>query len=174
MSELLQHVERHLGPRTQTVPASSYAIGIHTRPDMVTAVTDGMRRHSLRSALPLEFACSARPGQESSAVQLVSLFADTNLRSGDEVEYDDGLLTDAPLLPSTSIQGLLAAPHPYADEMFNLFRTPSGELSLQFITLVPVTATEGRYLRSHETGELFELWESLGTDLLDLHRAPSV
>ena len=174
VSELLQHVERHLGPRIRTVPASSYAIGVHAQPDMVTAVTDGMRRHSLQSALPLEFACSSRPGQEESAIALVSLFVDTNLRDGAEVEYDDGLLTDTPLLPSTSVQGLLAAPHPYADEMFNLFRTPTGELSLQFITLVPVTAAEGRHLRSHETGELFELWESLGTDLLDLHRASAI
>jgi Suppressor of fused protein (SUFU) len=174
MSELLRHIERHLGPRTRTVEASSYAIGVHTRPDMVTAVTDGMRRHSLQSALPLELACSARPGQEDAAVRLVELFADTNLRDGTEVEYDDGLLAEEPLLPSTSVQGLLAAPHPHADEMFNLFRTASGELSLQFVTLVPVTAAEGRHLRDHETTELFELWRSAGTDLLDLHRASAV
>jgi hypothetical protein len=58
--------------------------------------------------------------------------------------------------------------------MFNMVRDADGTLSLQFITLVPITGPEGAYLRDHETGELFELWESAGTDLLDLRRVSVV
>jgi hypothetical protein len=181
-SDLARHVERYLGRSRGTRLAEAdgrslrYAIGLHDHPSlsMVTALTDGMRSQSPQSPLPLEFACSVRPGQEEEAARLVEMFADLTVRGGSEVEYDDGFLVEEPLVPGTSIQGLLAAPHPYADEMFNLFRDAKGELSLQFVTLVPLTGPEGAHLRDHETGELFELWESAGTDLLDLHRASAV
>ena len=176
-SELAGHIERYLGRSRGTRPGGSraFTVGLHDHPSlsMVTALTDGMRSQSLRSPLPLEFACSVRPGQEEDAARLVEVFADLTVRAGSEVEYDDGFLVEEPLVPGTAIRGLLAAPHPYADEMFNLFRDADGELSLQFVTLVPLTGPEGAHLRDHETGELFELWESAGTDLLDLHR-PSV
>jgi hypothetical protein len=175
---LAAHAERYLGRSLGTRPGgrSGLAIELHDHPSlsMVTALTDGMRSRSTQSALPLEFACSVRPGQEDDAVRLVEVFADLAVRGGSEIEYDDGFLVEEPLVPGTSIQGLLAAPHPYADEMFNLFRDANGELTLQFVTLVPLTGSEGAYLRDHETGELFELWESAGTDLLDLHRAPAL
>lgn len=172
------HVERYLGRSRGARPADSrgYAIGLHDHPSlsMVTALTDGMRSQSLPSPLPLEFACSVRPGQEEEAARLVEVFADLTVRGGSEVEYDDGFLVEEPLVPGTAIRGLLAAPHPYADEMFNLFRDAKGELSLQFVTLVPLTGPEGAYLRDHETGELFELWSAAGTDLLDLQRSSAV
>jgi hypothetical protein len=176
-SEVLDHVERYLGRTRRTREADlGFAIGIHDHPSlpMVTAVTDGMRSRTTQSPLPLEFACSARPGQEEEAARLVETFADLAVRGDADVEYDDGFLVEEPLIPGTAVRGLLAAPHPYADEMFNLFRDGSGELRLQFVTLVPVTGPEGRHLRDHETGELFELWESAGTDLLDLHRASAI
>src|SRR3954470_22907494 len=162
-AEVLAHAERYLGRRTRV---DGRGIAVHSAPSMVTAVTDGLP--SLGTPLPLEFACSARPEFEDGAVHLVALFADLSTRGGSEVEYDDGYLAGEPLLRGTSLFGLLAAPHPCADEMFNLFRDADGVLRLQFVTLVPVTEAEGRYLEDHETGELFELWESLGTDLLDL------
>jgi hypothetical protein len=178
-SDLAAHVERYLGRSRGTRPADrslGITIGLHDHPSlsMVTALTDGMRSRSPRSPLPLEFACSVRPGQEEDAARLVEVFADLTVRDGSEVEYDDGFLVEEPLVPGTAIRGLLAAPHPYADEMFNLFRDAGGELSLQFVTLVPLTGPEGAHLRAHETGELFELWESAGTDLLDLHRSSAV
>jgi hypothetical protein len=181
-SEVAEHVLRYLGPARRTRPAVvdgrslGFAVGVHDHPalSMVTAITDGMRFRSLQSPLPLEFACSVRPGQEDEAARLVEVFADLTVRGGSEVEYDDGFLVEEPLVPGTSIRGLLAAPHPCADEMFNLFRDGAGELHLQFVTLVPLTAPEGAYLHDHETGELFELWESSGTELLDLHRTSAV
>jgi hypothetical protein len=172
--EVLGHVERYLGARTRTVSVSGFSIGVHSSPPMVSAVTDGMRFRSLQSSLPLEFACSVLPGQEDLAVRLVEMFADSTVRGGSEVEYDDGFVVDEPLVHGSQVRGLLAAPHPYADEMFNLFRDTGGELRLQFVTLVPLTGAEARHLRDHETGELFELWEASGTDLLDLHRASAV
>ena len=172
--EVLGHVERYLGPRTRAVAVSGFSIGVHSSPSMASAVTEGMRFRSLQSSLPLEFACSVLPGQEDLAVRLVEMFADSTVRSGAEVEYDDGLVVDEPLVPGSQVRGLLAAPHPYADEMFNLFRDAEGRLRLQFVTLVPLTSAEARHLRDHETGELFELWESSGTDLLDLHRASAI
>ena len=171
-SEVLRHVERYLGPRRRTHAVASGAIAVHEAPSMVSAVTDGLP--SPATPLPLELACSARPGQADEAVRLVAMFAEVTTRDGSEVEYDDGFLGEDPLLSGTEIRGLLAAPHPYADEMFNLFRDSAGELRLQFVTLVPITGPEGRHLRDHETGELFELWESRGTDLLDLHRASAI
>jgi hypothetical protein len=172
--EVLGHVERYLGRRTRAVDGHGFEIGIHAERSMVTAVTDGMRFRSLQSSLPLEFACSVRPGQEDLAVRLVEMFADSTVHSGAEVEYDDGFVVDEPLFPGSPVRGLLAAPHPYADEMFNLFRDAGGELRLQFVTLVPLTGPEARHLRDHETGELFELWEASDTDLLDLHRVSAV
>lgn len=167
-AEVLKHIERYLGPRTRVAEG----LAVHATPLMVTAVTDGLP--PLGTPLPLEFACSLHPEFEAEAVRLVALFADLSVRGGSEVEYDDGYLAGEPLIDGTGIHGLLATPHPYADEMFNLFRDATGELRLQFVTLVPVTEAEGRYLSDHETGELTELWETRGTDLLDLRRASAV
>jgi hypothetical protein len=58
--------------------------------------------------------------------------------------------------------------------MFNLYRGEDGALSLQFITLVPLTASEAAYLGDHETVELFDRWTSASTDLLDLKRVSAV
>jgi hypothetical protein len=137
---------------------------------MISAVTTGVRFQAIQSPLPLEFACSALPDQEDEAAFLVHVFADMAVRDGSEVEYDDGFMNDEPLIPGTSIYGLLAAPHPRADEMFNMFRNDKDELQVQFITLVPVTTEEAEYLQTHETGDLFDLWATKGTDLLDLYR----
>jgi hypothetical protein len=166
-AEVLAHTERYLGPRTRVAEG----MAVHATPAMVTAVTDGLP--PLGTPLPLEFACSLHPAYEAEAVRLVALFAELSVRGGAEVEYDDGYLAPEPLIEGSGVYGLLATPHPYADEMFNLFRDTSGELRLQFVTLVPVTEAEGRYLKDHETGELTELWEANSTDLLDLRR-PSV
>lgn len=168
-AEVLAHVERYLGPRTRVV---SGGIAVHASPSMVTAVTDGLP--PLGTPLPLEFACSAHPEFEEEVVRLVALFTELSVRSRAGVEYDDGYLAEEPLIAGTALSGLLAAPHPYADEMFNLFRDSAGVLRLQFVTLVPVTEAEGRYLEDHETEDLFERWKSLGTDLLDLRRASAV
>jgi hypothetical protein len=170
-----EHLERYLGTKRPTVISGpSFTIGIHDRPDMVTAVTDGLRRLPFTTPLPVEFACSSRPGQEDDAARLLGVFADRTVRSGAEVEYDDGLVEERPLLPGTAIVGLLAAPHPYADEMFNLYRDSDGTLSLQFITLVPLTDAEAEYLADHETVELFDLWTAASTDLLDFRRLSAV
>jgi Suppressor of fused protein (SUFU) len=169
---LAEHVERYLGPRRDAQAADGFSVVLHDHPTlgMVTAATDGVRLRPLPSALPLEFACSVRPGQDDAAARLVRIFAERAVWDGAEVEYDDGLLTEEPLVPGTRVHGLLAAPHPVADEMFNLFRNTRGELQLQFVTLVPITGAEADYLRDHDTGDLFERWAAEGTDVLDLHR----
>jgi hypothetical protein len=179
---LLEHVERYLGPVAYGLPAEvngrdrGFAVGVHRHASlsMVTAATTGVRFQPIPAPLPLEFAYSARPGQEDEAAYLVHVFADRAVSTGSEVEYDDGHLTAEPLIPGSSLHGLLAAPHPYADEMFNLFRNDEGELRLQFITLVGVSEAEAAYLRDHDTGDLFELWESKDTDLLDVYRVSSI
>lgn len=174
-SEVRDHISRYLGAFRDIRPVEAgFGVSVHETPSMVSAVTDGLRSRTLQSPLPLELACSVRPDQETYASELVERFAMLALAGDAELEYDDGILTEEPLVPGTEIHGLLAAPHPYADEMFNLFRGGDGELSLQFVTLVPVTSPEGRYLRDHETGDLFDLWKSTATDLLDLHRRSAV
>src|SRR3954470_17393381 len=110
---LLDHVERYLGPVEHTWPATpddrdrSYAVGLHRHPElsMVTAATSGVRFHGIASPLPLEFACSARPGQEDEAAPLVRAFADIAIRAGDEVEYDDGFVQAEPLVTGSVIHG---------------------------------------------------------------------
>lgn len=174
---LAEHLERYLGPaRAGRAGDGDIGVDVHRHPDlpMITAATTGVRFRTLDTPLPIEFACSAHPGHEDDATHLAHLFADMAVQSGAEVEYDDGFINDEPLVPGTEISGLLAAPHPYADEMFNLFRTPTGELQLQFITLIPITAPEAAYLDDNETSDLFDRWQAEKTDLLDLHRASAV
>jgi hypothetical protein len=179
-SEIHDHLSHHLGPCRSTRPLADAsgrplgAVHVHGLPSMVSVVTAGLHARTLQSPLPLELLCSVRPGQEADAERLVARFAGLTVGGEVELEYDDGLLVDEPLVPGTSIRGLLAAPHPYLDEMFTMFRDRDGTLRLQFVTLVPITGAEGAYLRDHETGELFELWESAGTDLLDLRRTSAV
>lgn len=181
-TELLAHVERYLGPVSHALPSDldgrdrGFAIDIHHHPEfrMVTAATTGVRFQAIPTPLPVEFTCSARPDQEDEAAYLVGVFADRAVSTGAEVEYDDGYLNAEPLIPGSSVHGLLAAPHPYVDEMFNLFRNDAGELRLQFITLVPVTDGEAAFLREHDTGDLFERWEDADTDLLDVYRDSAV
>jgi hypothetical protein len=179
--EYLDHLERYLGTFLRARPVENdggrdlgYGIFIYESPSMVTAVTEGVRSHTPQSPLPLELACSVRPGQADGAEQLMEWFSRIVVSNGADLEYDDGLLVEDPLVPGTEIRGLLAAPHPYADEMVNLVRGADGRLELQIITLVPITGPEGRYLTDHETGDLFDLWTSAGTDLLDLHRSSAV
>lgn len=177
-SAVRDHVERYLGAFRRAHPVDFDGRGLGVRvyesPSMVSVVTDGLCSRTLQSPLPLELACSVRPGQQEDAARLVERFARLTLRGDADLEYDDGLLVEEPLVPGTEIRGLLAAPHPYADEMFNLLRGADGELRLQFVTLVPLTGPEGRYLRDHETGELFDLWKSADTDLLDLRRTSAL
>jgi suppressor of fused protein SUFU len=169
-SEIHDHIARHLGRRR----SSGDGLDVYESASMVSVVTEGLRSRTLQSPLPVELVCSVRPGQEAEAGGLVRRFARLTVDGDVELEYDDGLLVEEPLVPDTEIRGLLAAPHPYADEMFNLVRDGDGTLRLQFVTLVPITGPEGRYLRDHEAGELSELWSSAGTDLLDLRRASAV
>jgi Suppressor of fused protein (SUFU) len=171
---LAGHLEEHLGPVLDSADAGGFVVEVRAKDSMASAVTDGVRHRLLPSALPVEFACSVRSGQASEAALLVRAFADRVVRSRAEVEYDDGFAGADPLIEGSELRGLIAAPHPRADEMFNLFRNASGELRLQFITLIPITGPEAEYLQDHETGELFELWKSEGTDLLDVYRASAV
>jgi hypothetical protein len=171
---LAEHLEEHLGPVLDSADAGDFMVEIRTKDAMASAVTDGVRHRLLPSALPVEFACSVHSGQAGEAALLVRAFADRVVRSQAEVEYDDGFAGTDPLIEGSALRGLIAAPHPRADEMFNLFRNVKGELRLQFITLIPITGPEAEYLQNHETGELFGLWKAADTDLLDVHRASAV
>lgn len=167
---LAEHLEEHLGRVRDSADAGEFMVEVREKDTMISAVTDGVRHRPIPSPLPLEFACSVRHGQAGEAALLVRAFADRVVRSLAEVEYDDGFAGADPLIPGSELRGLIAAPHPSADEMFNLFRNAEGELRLRFITLVPITGPEANYLQDHETAELFDLWNSEGVDLLDVYR----
>jgi hypothetical protein len=81
-----------------------------------------------------------------------------------------------PLIPDTGIEFLLASPHPFVEDGFDLYHDDQGEAALQFITLIPATRAEFEFLGEHENDAdaLLELWESRDTDLLDIYRASAV
>ncbi|GAA5180264.1 hypothetical protein GCM10023322_12170 [Rugosimonospora acidiphila] len=63
----------------------------------------------------------------------------------------------------------------YLEEDFDLFYDDEGGLALQFITLIPATRTEFELVRGQADDKaLRDLWESCGTDLLDVYRTPAV
>ncbi|GLY81616.1 suppressor of fused domain protein [Actinoallomurus iriomotensis] len=179
---LLAHAERHLGPVVRgegpTIDGRNrgFSIGFHEHPSyaMVSVATTGVRFQKVTGPCPGEFVVSARPGQEQEAAYLLHVVADRAVRSGKGYEYGGGYVNAEPLIPGTAIEFLLASPHPYVDEAFDLFYDDD-ELALRYITLIPATRAEFELVREHGDDEaLRDLWESRATDLLDVYRTSAV
>ena len=182
---LLSHTERYLGPVTHGQGPNGadgrnrgFAIGFHAHPEypMVSAATTGVRFQHVSALLPEEFVISALPGQEDEAGYLLHVVADRVVRGGTGYEYGGGYVNAEPLIPGTGIEFLLASPHPFVDDGFDVYCDDQGEPALQFITLIPATRAEFDFVRErdNDADELLRLWESRDTDLLDIYRNSAV
>ncbi|RSN34585.1 hypothetical protein DL990_13120 [Amycolatopsis sp. WAC 01416] len=182
---LRSHVERHLGPVTHGQSSQrpdgrnrGFALGFHTHPRqrMVSAVTTGVRFQQVDASLPQEFVVSAVPEHEDEAGYLAHVIASEAIERQRGYAYGGGYVNAEPLIPGTGIAFLLAAPHPFADEEFDLYHDDRSEPALRFVTLLPCTLGEFEFVREHddEPAALYDVWESRETDILDLYRASAV
>lgn len=180
--KLLAHAERHLGPVVSGEGATidgrnrGFGIGFHEHPeyDMVSLATTGVRFQKITGPCPEEFVISALPGQEQEAAYLLHVVADRAVSSGKGFEYGGGYVNAEPLIPGTGIEFLLASLHPYVAD-FDLFYDDQGELALRYITMIPATRAEFELVREHGDDEVLrDLWESRGTELLDIYRPSAI
>lgn len=143
---------------------------------MLSAVTSGVRFQQVTALLPEEFVVSALPDQEFEASYLVHVVAERAISNGQGYEYGGGYVNAEPLIPGTSIEFLLAWPHAFVDEEFDVYRDDDGTAALQYITLIPATRAEFELVHEHndDPQQLVELWESRDTNLLDLYRTSAI
>ncbi|MGK3208465.1 hypothetical protein ABFJ78_45575 [Amycolatopsis sp. MEPSY49] len=135
-----------------------------------------MRFQQIDASLPQEFVVSAVPEHVDEAGYLAHVIAGEAIGRRRGYAYGGGYVNAEPLIPGTGIAFLLAAPHPFAGEEFDLYRDDRGEPALRFITLLPCTLDEFTFVREHDgdPAALFDVWESRETDILDLYRESAV
>ncbi|MFI0354225.1 suppressor of fused domain protein [Actinomadura sp. 9N407] len=181
---LLDHAERYLGAVTHGEPPDvggynrGFAIGFHRHPehDMVSAASTGLRFQDLDFQLPEEVVCSARPGQEREAGYLVHVVAELALKDGKGHGHGGGYRNAEPLIPETQISSLAYSVHPQLPEEFNHYNDADGAPVLRFVTLIPMTDPEFRFVLADNDGlqGLMEVWRTNRTDILDLYRRSAV
>ncbi|MEW2354884.1 suppressor of fused domain protein [Spirillospora sp. NPDC029432] len=181
---LLDHAERYLGAVTHGEPPDvlgynrGFAIGFHRHPehDMVSAASTGLRFQDLEFEIPEEIVCSARPGQEQEASYLVHVGAQLALKNGRGLGHGAGYRNAEPLIPETRISSLAFSAHPRLPEEFDHYRDADGEPVLRFVTLIPMTEPEFRFVTDEKEGlhGLMEVWRLNRTDILDLYRESAV
>ncbi|UOX90919.1 suppressor of fused domain protein [Amycolatopsis sp. FBCC-B4732] len=182
---LLPHVEHHLGPVTHGQGAQlpgggnrGFAIGFHGHPTvrMISAATTGVRFQRVAAPLPQEYVVSALPDHEDEAGYLAHVIAREAIERQRGYAYGSGYVNAEPLIPGTGIAFLLAAPHPFADAEFDVYRDDQGEPALQLVTLLPCTRAEFEYVHAHDDDPdvLFDRWRDRDTDILDLYRKSAV
>jgi hypothetical protein len=181
---LLDHAEHYLGPVTRAEPPDllgynrGFAVGFHRHPelDMVSAASTGLRFQDVTFQIPEEIVCSARPGQEQEASYLVHFAATSALKNGKGHGYGGGYRNAEPLIPETQISSLAYSAHFHLPEEFNHFHNADGEAALRFVTVVPMTDPEFRFVQNEKGGldSLMEVWRLNATDLLDLYRKSAV
>jgi hypothetical protein len=181
---LLDHAERYLGPVTHAEPPDvlgynrGFAIGFHRHPEheMVSAASTGLRFQDLEFQIPEEIVCSARPGQERGASHLVHFAATSAVKNGEGHGHGSGYRNAEPLIPGTRISSLAYSTHPHLPDEFDHFHNADGQAMLRFITIVPMTDPEFRFVLAEKDGlhGLMELWRLNRTDILDLHRESAV
>jgi len=182
-ADLLPHLERYLGPVREfeepTVLGYNRGYGLffcYAPNNIVSVVTNGLRFQRLTVVYPQELVCTAHEDQRKEAHLLVPLIAGIVMQRGAGLMLDEIIRSDSPdpVVPGTDIAGVIAGTHPYADDGFDTITTPSGTPELQLITLIPATLFELRLAQESGVAALYEIWETEGTDLLDMHRRSTV
>ncbi|MEU5877953.1 suppressor of fused domain protein [Spirillospora sp. NPDC047279] len=153
-----------------------FATGIHHHPEweLVSAATTGLRFQKFGDGLPQEFVCSAVPEQSHEAGYLVHVVAESCIRRERGLAYGSGYLNDGPLIPETEIVGALAMPHPLAEQGFDVLRDADGEATLKFMTLMPVTEDEFRFIQAEGPQEMVATWSREDVDVFDFYRDSAV
>lgn len=181
---LAEHVVQHLGParRRWTPPGDDPAFGatLHypqrqTLP-VVSAVTNGLRYQPIAASMPVELVCTLQTHQEPAALHLLHGAAQYLLQTEPQPQAapDHMVGSDGPLVPDTHIRGLLFGTHPVFPDV-SLFRGTGGEPVLQYLTLLPLTGADLRFLTEGDEGpgrqqRLWRRWRADRVEFWDVHR----
>jgi hypothetical protein len=181
-SGFLDHIQSYLGPVRETEAPTvtganrGYALFFCSTPDddLVSVVTNGLRFQSITAVLPQELVCTVHSVQRKAAHLITALTAELVMKGRRGLTLEQVIPSPGPLVPDSDIGGVVAAPHPYADDEFDMLRSADGTAELQLITLIPATVEELAFIERHGTDALFERWETQETDLLDAFRRSAV
>ena len=178
----LEHIQQHLGPIRDMEPPTAeggnrgfalYFCQI-AEGDAVSVVTNGLRFQKITTIMPRELVCTLNAEQRSQAHLITALTAKLVIRLGEGLTFDQIVPSPEPLIEGTGIRGVVAMPHPYADDSFELLLNDQGQAELQIITLVPVAEQEIAFAQQHGTDALYERWEEQEADVLDVYRESAV
>jgi hypothetical protein len=184
---LAEHVVRNLGPATKrwTPPGDEpgYGVTLHypegTPLPVVSAVTNGLRYQPIRARKPVELICTLQNGQEPAALHLLAGAAQylTQAEPRPHATYDHLVGGEELLVPDTHIRGLLFGVHPVFREvsLFHSETGQAGEPALQYLTLLPLTGADLRFLTEGDEGpgrqdRLWERWRAGKVEFWDVHR----
>lgn len=181
--DFLPHIEHYLGDAREfeepTVTGRNRGYGLFfcygNDDQLISIVSNGLRFQNITAVLPQEILCTVWAAQRKAAHLLVPLTAELILRRGSGLMLDEVVPSPEPLIPGTAIQGVVAAGHPYIeDDDFNSLADSTGQVELQLITLIPMTAAEIQFAEHRGVDELYAIWEERETDLLDTARQSAV
>lgn len=179
----LNHIQQHLGTVRDAEPPTTgggnrgFAIYFCqiAETDAISAVTNGLRfQQHITTILPQELVCTLAPEQRRYAHFIAVLTAELMIRMGAGLSYDQIIPSPQPLVEESDIGGVVAMPHPYADDDFDTLLDEQGHTVLQFVTLVPITKREIAYAEEHSIDALFEVWEEQETNTLNAFRPSAV
>ncbi|MFR9675900.1 hypothetical protein [Streptomyces sp. TR06-5] len=183
---LAEHVVSHVGPAvkrwTPTEDDAGYGVTLHypeERPlPVVSAVTNGLRYRPVRSPEPVELICTLQTGQEPAALHLVHTAARYLLRDAEPkplAVQDQLIASDDLLVPRTQIRGLLFGVHPVFRGVSS-FAGKGGATVLRYLTLLPLTASDIRFLTQGDEGpgrqeRLWQRWRADRVEFWDVERS---
>lgn len=181
LSPLLRHVQKYAGTYigTETKPLDQrdceYGLACFRQDDLVTIVSDGLRFVEVGVPFGGELACTLRMEQAGYARELIRYASGyvtetrTGLEFGQVLDNVDECFADA------RIVAVLASGHPQFATEFNYLPTRPGatltsdNVVFQIITLIPLTRAEV-VCAVQDTEALYEHWDAVGPDLLDISR----
>lgn len=170
-ARLSGHFSRFLGEGTRVEQlAHGVELWRYERPEFVSFITNGLSTVDVAALKPQELVCSVQPGQDGAAAQLVTTMLDQIIATDRGPVVDQLIPAKTPILERTNIYGLLATTHPFLDDAFNVVRDTDGTITVQIVTLLPLTAPEVRQAESAGLDALIDLLEEVNPPLLDVTR----
>ncbi|MGP3974055.1 suppressor of fused domain protein [Streptomyces sp. 8N114] len=174
-NDYLDHLRRHLGEVVEREEAQDRGYGLlefrRETPPLSTVTTDGLRSQGLTALAPVELACTLWEGQRHVARHLVDSMAQILLRNPSRlIEYGFVVENDEALLKGTQIHAVLGCPSPFFRDGFGLLKEESGNINVQTITLLPITAGEADLVRDEGEDALFAAFWEKKPNLLDVTR----
>lgn len=168
---LAGHFTRFLGEGHR---AEQLARGVelwrHERPDFVSFATRGLSDLDVAALKPQELVCSVLTGQDGAAAHIVTTMFEQIIATDRGPVVDQLIPARTPILERTNIYGLLATTHPYLDGGFDVVTDDAGNIAIQIVTLLPLTAEEVRQAEASGLDALIDLLESADPPLLDVTR----